>query len=144
MVDKVAPRRAGYAWFRPVTARWMDNDVYGHVNNAHYYSYFDSVINDYLIQRGGLDILRDPVVGFVVSSSCQFFRPVAYPLDLEIGLRVDRLGRSSAHYGLAVFAPGDPEARAAGSMVHVFVERAVSRSTPIPPVFRAALQSIAR
>jgi acyl-CoA thioester hydrolase len=144
VTDRETPRRADYARFGKVTARWVDNDVYGHVNNAHYYSFFDSVINDFLIRRGGLDILRDPVVGFVVASSCQFFRPVAYPVDLEIGLRVDRLGRSSAHYGVAVFAPGDPEARAAGSMVHVFVERAAARSTPIPPAIRAALQSIAR
>ena len=144
MTDREIPCRADYAWFRTVTARWMDNDVYGHVNNAHYYSYFDSVINAFLIERGGLDILRDPVVGFVVASSCQFFRPVSYPVDLEIGLRVDRLGRSSAHYGVAVFAPGDAQARAAGTMVHVFVERAASRSTEIPGPIRAALQSLAR
>jgi acyl-CoA thioester hydrolase len=144
VAEREVPRREDYAWFGTVTARWMDNDVYGHVNNAHYYSYFDTVINRFLVERGGLDIHRDPVVGFVVSSACQFFRPVAFPVDLEIGLRVDRLGRSSAHYGVAVFAPGDTQARAAGTMVHVFVERAASRSTEIPGPIRAALQSLAR
>jgi acyl-CoA thioester hydrolase len=144
VAEKEIPGRGDFPWFGTVTTRWMDNDVYGHVNNAHYYSYFDSVINRFLVERGGLDIHRDPVVGFVVASSCQFFRPVAYPSDLEIGLRVDRLGRSSAHYGVAVFAPGDAGARAAGTMVHVFVERAASRSTEIPPRIRAALEAIAR
>ena len=114
MVAKISPRRADYAWFRPITTRWMDNDVYGHVNNAHYYSYFDTVINQYLVERGGLDIHASPVVGFVVSSSCDFFRPVAYPDGLEVGLRVDQVGKSSVHYGVALFAAGDDAARAAG------------------------------
>jgi acyl-CoA thioester hydrolase len=143
MATKVSPRRADYAWFRPVTARWMDNDVYGHVNNAHYYSYFDTVINQYLIERGGLDIHSSPVVGFVVSSSCDFFRPVAYPERLEVGLRVDRTGKSSVHYGVAVFAAEDDAARAAGKVVHVFVDRRTSTSVPIPEPIRQALGAVA-
>ncbi len=143
MVTKISPRRADYAWFRPITSRWMDNDVYGHVNNAHYYSYFDTVINQYLIERGGLDINSSPVVGFVVSSSCDFFRPVAYPDDLQVGLRVDRTGKSSVHYGVALFAAGDDAARAAGMVVHVFVDRGTSRPVQIPEPIRQALQAIA-
>jgi acyl-CoA thioester hydrolase len=143
MVEKVPPRRPDYAWFRPITARWMDNDVYGHVNNAHYYSYFDTVINQYLIERGKLDIHSSPVVGFVVSSSCDFFRPVAYPDGLEVGLRVDRTGRSSVHYGVALFAAGDDAARAAGKVVHVFVDRGTSASVQIPEPIRQALEAIA-
>jgi len=142
MAEKVVPRRGEYVSFRTVTARWMDNDVYGHVNNAHYYSYFDSVVNQYLIREGGLDIFAGPVVGYVVSSSCDYFKPVAYPDDLEIGLRVDRIGRSSVHYGVGVFLSGDDEARAAGSMVHVFVDRATSRPTSLPPKVREALEAI--
>jgi acyl-CoA thioester hydrolase len=133
MVEKNAPRRADHAWFRPVTARWMDNDVYGHVNNAHYYSYFDTVINRYLIERGGLDVRSSPVVGFVVSSACDFFRPVAYPEDLEVGLRVDRIG----------FTAGDDSARAAGRVVHVFVDRGTTRPVEIPDPIRRALEAIA-
>jgi acyl-CoA thioester hydrolase len=144
MVDEVAPRRADYAWFRPVTARWMDNDVYGHVNNAHYYSYFDTVINRYLIERGGLDIHASPVVGFVVSSACDFFRPVAYPDDFEVGLRVERIGRSSVLYGVAAFTGSDDAARAAGTVVHVFVDRGAARSVEIPEPIRRALEAIAR
>jgi acyl-CoA thioester hydrolase len=143
MATTSSPRRADYAWFRPVTARWMDNDVYGHVNNAHYYSYFDTVINQYLIEHGGLDPGSSPVVGFVVSSGCDFLRPVAYPEGLEVGLRVDRTGRSSVHYGVALFAAGDDAARAAGKVVHVFVDRRTSTPVPIPERIRQALQAIA-
>jgi acyl-CoA thioester hydrolase len=143
MVTKVSPRREEFAWFRPITSRWMDNDVYGHVNNAHYYSYFDTVINQYLIERGGLDLHSSPVVGFVVSSSCDFFRPVAYPDGLEVGLRVDRTGKSSVHYGVALFAAGDDVARAAGMVVHVFVDRESSTPVQIPEPIRQALQAIA-
>jgi acyl-CoA thioester hydrolase len=143
MTPRPSPRRADYAWFRPVTTRWMDNDAYGHVNNAHYYSYFDTVINQYLIERGGLDLHASPVVGFVVSSSCDFFRPVAYPGGLEVGVRVDRTGKSSVHYGVALFAAGDDAARAAGTVVHVFVDRATSTPAPIPEPIRQALDAIA-
>jgi len=143
MATKPPPRRADYAWFRPVTTRWMDNDVYGHVNNAHYYSYFDTVINQYLIERGGLDLQASPVVGFVVSSSCDFFRPVAYPGGLEVGVRVERTGTSSGHYGVALFAAGDDAARAAGGLVHVFVDRASSTPAPIPEPIRRALEALA-
>jgi acyl-CoA thioester hydrolase len=121
----------------------MDNDVYGHLNNAHYYSLFDTAVNRFLIERGGLDIHRGDVVGWVVSSSCDYFAPVAYPDDLEIGLRVDRLGNSSVTYGLAVFRAGEESARAAGAMVHVFVDRSSSRPAALPEKLRAALQAIA-
>ena len=144
MAEKVAPRRADYAWFRPVTPRWMDNDVYGHVNNAHYYAYFDTVVNRYLIEAGGLDIRSGPVVGYVVSSACDFLRPVAYPDDLEVGLRVNRIGTSSVRYGLGLFAVGDDAARAAGTVVHVFVDRATSRPVDVPGPLRRALEAIVR
>ena len=144
MADRTPPRRDEYAWFRPVTPRWMDNDVYGHVNNAHYYAYFDTVVNRYLIEAGGLDIHGGPVVGFVVSSACDYFRPVAYPEEIEIGLRVDRIGRSSVQYGLSLLAAGDEAVRAAGTLVHVFVDRATSKPVEIPAPIRRALESIAR
>jgi acyl-CoA thioester hydrolase len=138
-----APRRGEYAWFLPATTRWMDNDVYGHVNNALYYALFDSAVNRFLIERDGLDIHRGDVVGWVVSSSCDYFAPVAYPDDLEVGLRVDRLGNSSVSYGLALFRVGDETARAAGAVVHVFVDRRTSRPTSLPERLRAALEEIA-
>ena len=106
------PTRADYGWFCHLATRWMDNDVYGHVNNVTYYSYFDTTANRYLIEHGGLDIHAAPVVGFVVSSSCEFHAPVAFPDNLAIGLRVDRLGERSASYGFAVFCGDEDQARA--------------------------------
>jgi acyl-CoA thioester hydrolase len=139
MARKPVPQRADYRSFHRVTTRWMDNDVYGHVNNAHYFSFFDSAVNAFLIAEGGLDVQRGPVVGFVVSSGCDFHAPVAYPEPVEVGIRVEEVGRSSARYGVALFADGDDRARAAGHMVHVFVSRETGKSTPIPDPIRAAL-----
>ncbi len=144
MAKKPVPRRGEYAWFAPVTTRWLDNDVYGHVNNAHYYALFDTAINRFLIERGGLDIHRGGEVAYIVSSHCDFFAPVAYPEALEVGVRVDRLGTSSVHWGLALFRARDEAARAAGGVVHVFVERATSRPVALPARIRAALETIAR
>jgi acyl-CoA thioester hydrolase len=121
----------------------MDNDLYGHVNNAHYYSFYDTVVNQYLVEVGGLDIHQGTVVGYVVASGCDYFAPVAYPDPLEVGVRVEKLGTSSARYGVALFRAGDGSARAAGFMVHVFVDRGSSQPTPIPAGLRAALQAIA-
>jgi acyl-CoA thioester hydrolase len=122
----------------------MDNDVYGHVNNAHYYSYFDSAINRLLIERGELDIHRGGVVGYVVRSACDYFEPVAYPDEIEVGIRVDRIGTRSVHYGVALFRSGEESARAAGTMVHVFVDRRTAKAVPIPENLRSSLETISR
>ena len=142
MATRSPPRREEYGYVQPVSSRWMDNDLYGHVNNAHYYSFFDTVVNRYLIEVGGLDIHRGPVVGYVVASACEYFAPVAYPELLEVGMRVDKLGSSSVTYGVALFRAGDAVARAAGTMVHVFVDRGASKPTPIPAGVREALQEL--
>jgi len=142
MAGRSPPPREEYRWFQGVTSRWMDNDLYGHVNNAHYYSFFDTVVNRYLVEAGGLDIHGGPVLGWIVASSCEYFAPVAYPDPLEVGVRVDRLGSSSVHYGVALFREGDAVARAAGTMIHVFVDRASSQPTPIPAALRRALQEL--
>ncbi|MGE8497188.1 MAG: acyl-CoA thioesterase [Pseudomonas sp.] len=131
--------RQDYRHFQPITTRWHDNDVYGHVNNVTYYSYFDSAVNAYLIEVGGLDIHNGDVVGFVVSSSCDYFASIAFPDVIEIGLRVGKLGNSSVQYELAVFKAGEEEACAAGRFVHVFVDRTSNRPVPIPEALRSAL-----
>ncbi|HWV07948.1 MULTISPECIES: acyl-CoA thioesterase [unclassified Pseudomonas] len=131
--------RGDYPHFQPITTRWHDNDVYGHVNNVTYYSYFDSAVNAYLIEVGGLDIHSGEVVGFVVSSSCDYFASIAFPDAIEIGLRVGKLGNSSVQYELAVFKAGEDEACAAGRFVHVFVDRTSNRPVPIPEALRGAL-----
>jgi|TARA_R100000655_G_scaffold69528_1_gene107732 acyl-CoA thioester hydrolase len=134
--------RSDFPVFYPIITRWMDNDIYGHVNNVTYYSYFDSVINRYLIEEGGLDIHNAPVVGFMVSSSCQFRKPVAYPDALEAGVRVARIGTRSVTYEVGIFMENDTQAAAHGELVHVFVDRATQSSTPIPPGIREALERI--
>jgi acyl-CoA thioester hydrolase len=136
--------RARYAHFLAIPTRWMDNDVYGHVNNVVYYSWFDTVINRWLIDEGRLDIARGAVIGLCVESRCRYRRPVAFPEVVDAGLLVTRLGRSSVTYEVGIFPEGQEEASAEGSFVHVFVERESRRSTPIPDGLRAALARLAR
>ena len=136
------PQRSDYPYLHPITTRWHDNDVYGHINNVTYYAYFDSAVNSYLIAEGGLDIHQGEQVAFVVSSGCDYFAPIAFPERIEVGVRVAKLGNSSVHYELAVFKTGAAEACAAGRFVHVFVERAGNRSCPIPERVRSALERL--
>lgn len=136
------PQRSEYLHLQPLTTRWHDNDVYGHVNNVTYYSFFDTAVNTYLIETGGLDIHGGEVVGFVVSSSCDYFASIAFPEKIEVGLRVAKLGSSSVQYELAVFKESEEEACAAGRFVHVFVDRASNRPVAIPDRLRGALQRL--
>jgi acyl-CoA thioester hydrolase len=141
MADPPATR-SRYSYFLPVPTRWMDNDAYGHVNNVVYYSYFDTVINRYLVEAGGLDIAHGDTIGLCVESHCRYLRPVAFPADLDAGLRVEHLGRSSVRYGIGIFARGEDEACADGWFVHVFVDRAGRKSTPLPERIREALSRL--
>jgi acyl-CoA thioester hydrolase len=125
----------------PLTTRWADNDVYGHVNNVTYYAYFDSIINLYLIREGGLDI-HGPVIGLIVASSCQFHTSLAYPDELVGGLRVTKLGNSSVTYEVTIAKAGATEVAATASLTHVFVDRTTRRPTPIPESIRAALAKL--
>jgi acyl-CoA thioester hydrolase len=137
-----APRRADYKHFLAIPTRWMDNDVYGHVNNVVYYSYFDTVVNQYLIAEGGLDIEKSAVIGLVVETLCRYFKPITFPETLEAGLRVGKLGNSSVRYEVAIFREGDPAPAAAGHFVHVYVDRATRRPVPVPDPMRRALARI--
>ena len=131
-----------YRYFLPIGTRWMDNDVYGHINNVTYYSYFDTVANHYLITEGGLDIHASPVIALVVESTCSYHAPLAYPDQLRAGLRVDRLSTRSVTYGIAIFNGIDEHAAAHGHFVHVFVDRVTRKAVPIPEPIRAALSAI--
>jgi acyl-CoA thioester hydrolase len=121
----------------------MDNDVYGHVNNVVYYSYFDTTINRYLIEQGGLDIAAGTIIGLCVESHCVFARAIAFPETVDAGLRVAHLGRTSARYEIGIFARGEDEASAHGWFVHVFVDRSTRRPAPPPEGIRAALEKLA-
>ncbi|HLQ86410.1 MAG TPA: thioesterase family protein [Salinisphaeraceae bacterium] len=133
------PLRSAYAWSCAIPTRWMDNDIYGHVNNVTYYSYFDTVANRYLVEVGELDIHAGAVIGLVVESQCHYHQAVAFPQQLAAGLRVERLGRRAVTYGIAIFAEHEPAAVAHGHFVHVFVDRQTRRPVAIPAALRAAL-----
>lgn len=138
------PVRGDFPHFLPITTRWMDNDVYGHVNNVVHYAYFDTVVNRYLIERGVLDIHRGPVIGLVVETGCRYFAPLAFPGTVHAGLRVARLGTSSVRYEVGLFADDAAEAAAHGHFVHVYVDRETRRPTELPRDLRLALQALAR
>jgi acyl-CoA thioester hydrolase len=142
MSKAAVPNRADYKVFYAMTTRWSDNDIYGHVNNVVYYSYFDTAANRYLIEEGGLDISDGSIVGYVVNSGCEYHAPITYPESVEAGVRVDRLGNSSVQYGIAIFKAGEQDAAAHGHFVHVFVERAKNKSVPIPQALRLALEKL--
>lgn len=137
------PTRTDYKTFRPITTRWMDNDQYGHVNNVTYYSYFDTAVNAYLIETGGLDT-KGGVVAFVVDSQCCYRRPLAFPDSIEAGLKVDHLGTSSVRYGIGIFRTDEESPCAFGQFIHVFVDRASHTSTDIPASIRRALEKLSR
>jgi acyl-CoA thioester hydrolase len=137
------PHRTSFALFRSITTRWMDNDAYGHVNNVHYYSYFDSAVNGWLVDNGLLSIGDSPVIGLVVESGCAYFESVAFPENLEAGIGVAHLGRSSVRYEIGIFKEGADFAAAQGYFVHVYVDRATQRPVEIPHRTREALSALA-
>lgn len=135
-------QRKNYRYFVDISTRWMDNDIYGHVNNVNYYSYFDTAANTFLINEGGLDIHRDDTVGFVVASSCEYKRPIAFPQQLEIGFRANKISNRSVEYGLAVFIKGESKAAACGRFTHVFVNKKSNKAVAIPEKIRNALTAV--
>ena len=135
--------RSAYPVFRRIGTRWADNDAYGHVNNVVYYSWFDTLVNSHLIEQGVLDIHAGAVIGLVIETQCNYFAPLAFPQTVEAGLRVARLGQSSVRFEIGLFAEGDPTAAAQGHFVHVYVDRATRRPTPLPAALRQVLAALA-
>lgn len=134
--------RSAWPHFLSIQTRWMDNDVYGHVNNVQYYSYFDTAVNQFLIERGVLDIHQGEIVGFVVDSGCSYFSPVAFPDVVHVGIRVAKLGNSSVRYEIGIYRNDEALPAAVGHFVHVYVERSSNRSVPIPAHVREVLDTI--
>lgn len=143
MADKTEARSA-YGTFQTITTRWMDNDVYGHVNNVQYYSFFDTAVNRWLIEQGVLDIHKGEVIGLVVETSCSYFKPIAFPETVHAGIRVAKLGTSSVRYEVGLFRDDDDVVSAAGYFVHVYVDRATNRPVPLPEPLRAALSTLVK
>ncbi len=141
--DEPRPRSAYAAW-RTIPTRWMDNDVYGHVNNVVYYSWFDTAVNAWLIEAGLLDLAGGRVIGLVVSTGCTYFEPLAFPAAVEAGIAVSHLGTSSVRYEVGLFAEGRERPAAQGHFVHVCVERVQRRPVPLPGAWRAGLARLVR
>jgi acyl-CoA thioester hydrolase len=135
----VPAARSAFVHFVPISNRWMDNDVYGHVNNVVYYSFFDTAVNQFLIKRGALDFLSGGTIGLVVHSECDYFAPLSFPGDVEAGIRVARMGGSSVNYEIGLFGAGDDHSAARGRFVHVYVDRVSRRPQPLPEPLRRAL-----
>lgn len=134
--------RDRFPHFLSIPTRWMDNDIYGHVNNVVYYSYFDTVICRYLIVEARLDIVEGPVVPFTVENMCRYHRSLSFPEVVDAGLRVAQLGNSSVRYEIALFSQNEAEAAAEGYFVDVFVDRGTRQSVPIPPKIHTALERL--
>ena len=134
--------RDAYRHFVTITTRWMDNDVYRHVNNVVYYSFFDTAVNEYLMRQGLLDLEASPVVSLVVDTGCQFFSPIAFPDVVHCGLRVAQLGTSSVRYEIGIFRNDEPLAAAQGHFVHVACDRQTQRPVAMPAAMRRALEAL--
>jgi acyl-CoA thioester hydrolase len=144
MPDESQISRADYPHFLAIQTRWKDNDIYGHVNNVVYYSYFDTVVNDYLIREGGLSITDGDIIGLAVENHCEFHAPLTFPDVVDAGLRVGKLGFSSVRYEIGVFKQGEESPSATGYFVHVFVNRETRRPSPVPDPIRSALARLMR
>jgi acyl-CoA thioester hydrolase len=139
----VSSSRSDYRHVLAIPTRWYDNDVYGHVNNVQYYAFFDTVINEWLIREGGLDIHGGDVIGLCAESHCAYRAALSFPEVVEAGLRVGHLGRTSVRYEIGLFREGVEEPAAEGWFVHVFVERESRRPAEIPARLRACLEALA-
>jgi acyl-CoA thioester hydrolase len=134
--------KSDYRVFLEIATRWMDNDVYGHVNNVVYYSFFDTAVNRYLIDRGVLDIHGGEVIGFVVETSCTYEKPIAFPDTVQAGIRVSKIGNSSVRYEVGIFKNEEETSSAHGTFVHVYVDRETKRPRPLPDALRDALEDL--
>jgi acyl-CoA thioester hydrolase len=135
-------KRDDYKLFRTIATRWMDNDVYGHVNNVVYYSFFDTAVNATLIEAGVLDPVAGEVIGLVVETGCRYAASLSFPGDVEAGIRVAKIGTSSVRYEVGLFDAKGDEAAAEGFFVHVYVDRDTRKPTPLPAPLRAFLQGL--
>jgi len=141
-VRPIARPRDAYRHFSSISTRWMDNDAYGHINNVVYYSYFDTVVNRYLIEAGVLDVQRGAVIGLVVETHCNYFSPLSFPQRVDTGLRVAKLGASSVRYEIGLFGGGEAMTAACGHFVHVYVDRETRRPAPLPAPLIRTLQGL--
>jgi acyl-CoA thioester hydrolase len=132
-----ADPRQSYLYFQVMTTRWMDNDPYRHMNNTTYYSFFDTIVNQYLIEHGVLDVANSPIIGLVAETTCRYFRSIGFPSKINVGLRVGHIGSTSVRYEIGLFKDDEDVASAQGHFVHVYVERDSGRPTAMPDELRS-------
>ena len=143
-MSRPVPRgREAYRWFLTIATRWADNDAYGHANNTVFYQWFDTAVNQWLIEAGLLDIERGDPIGLVVETGCSFFAPLSFPGEVEVGIALDRFGSSSVTFRIGVFAAGAAEPAAQGHFTHVYVGRESRRAVPLPDDWRRRLEKLA-
>ena len=143
MSERTALRaRKHYRAWRAIATRWMDNDIYGHVNNVVYYSWFDTAVNAWLVEQGLLKIDGGDLIGLVVETGCTYARGVAFPEEVQAGISVSRIGTSSVRYDIGLFIAGEPEPAAQGFFIHVYVDRDTRRPKPLPEDWRGKLGTI--
>ncbi|KQQ77297.1 acyl-CoA thioesterase [Acinetobacter sp. Leaf130] len=140
MTKPVLKTRDQFKFFLDIQTRWADNDIYGHVNNVTYYSYFDTAANALLIQKTGFDIHQSQSIGLVVDSACSFFQELSFPEIIQVGVAIGKIGNTSLRYELAIFKQGQEQASAQGHFVHVFVNRETRKTVPISESTRDVLE----
>ncbi|WP_375038152.1 acyl-CoA thioesterase [Acinetobacter sp. RW6] len=140
MTKPVLKTRDQFKFFLDIQTRWADNDIYGHVNNVTYYSYFDTAANALLIQKTGFDIHQSQSIGLVVDSACSFFQELSFPEIIQVGVAIGKIGNTSLRYELAIFKQGQEQASAQGHFVHVFVDRETRKTLPISESTRDVLE----
>ncbi|MBU8537823.1 acyl-CoA thioesterase [Falsiroseomonas tokyonensis] len=142
-MSRTLPGRADYRYFLEIPTRWMDNDIYGHINNVTYYSYFDTVVARFLLEAGAINLVDSPVIGVVVETLCRFHAPIAFPDPITAGLRAERVGNTSIRYGIGIFRGAEERVSAEGHFVHVYVDRATQRRpTALPDGLRRAAEGL--
>lgn len=143
MTDRAEKRPlSAYRHTSSIPTRWMDNDVYGHVNNVNYYSFFDTAVNGFLIDGGALDIHAGEVVGLVVETKCRYFAPLSFPESIQAGIAVSSIGTSSVRYEIGLFREGECEPAAEGYFIHVYVDKETRRPTSLPDKLKSLLETI--
>ncbi len=145
MTERPKPdKKSAYAYFQTMTTRWMDNDSYRHMNNTTYYSFFDTIVNQYLIENGVLDVEKSPLIGLVAETTCRYFKSIGFPSKINVGLRVGHLGNSSIRYEIGLFKDDEDEASAQGHFVHVYVDRESGRPTAISEKMKSVVAPLRR
>ena len=142
MSEKKLISREDYIRFYPLSTRWMDNDMFGHINNVVYYSFFDTAVTHFLIESGCLKLNNNPMVFYVVHTSCNFITSLSYPDEIEAGVMLKKIGKTSIKYGVSLFKKGAISAAAYGEFIHVLVDRNSNKSMPIPENIRQTIQSL--